>query len=273
MRSIVEQARPAILEWFTGKARQNAEHALDLLAQSETAGEWLPGASRKVEAALTKSNIAKRLAMQWGRQLEAIGSYRDPESERGWEIAFLLQYGGWQRATKIDFDAIERKSPSPELTKVIRAAHVFLSDFTPVVELIAVLDVTVRKPVFTSVGASPTITGLLESIGLLANIATIRMPPIEWFTVERTELDGRKYLAKVGRLVWPRGTIHGASRYAETDRHRQCQACGHAIKNAYNWVPLLIDNLEGVPHSLWVGRDCAQTLFGIQMKGNLELTD
>lgn len=54
-------------------------------------------------------------------------------------------------------------------------------------------------------------------------------------------------------------------------RH-QCQACGHAIKNVFNWVPLVVDSAAGVPHAMWVGKDCAQTLFGVTVKGELRLT-
>ena len=116
-------------------------------------------------------------------------------------------------------------------------------------------------------------TNLLKSLGLLLNIGTIRTPPIEWRVVERRTKDGKPFLVKIGFIAWPRGTVHNASRYAGTDRNVQCQACGHAIRNPWNWVPLLLDNDEGIPYSLWVGRDCAETLFGVRVKGDLEFEE
>jgi hypothetical protein len=75
---------------------------------------------------------------------------------------------------------------------------------------------------------------------------------------------------KVGRVVWPEGTEHACSRFAASGSQNQCHACGHAIRNAFNWVPLVVENAEGVPHALWVGRDCAENLFGIKATGELE---
>ncbi len=206
-------------------------------------------------AALGKSNVARKLYGKYGQQLESIGDYMTPVQQRGWEVAFLLQFGNWKRGLSIDFDAVRRKAPNDEIAHVVDLARSFVEDFAPLVPLMESLDATRPAPVFTSVGASPTITKLLASLGLLLNVSTIRMPPIDWHVVEKTDDRGKKYLVKVGTIRWPEGTVHYASRYAMgTDRNVQCHACGHAIKNAFNWVPLLIDNDEGIPYSLWVGR-------------------
>lgn len=270
---IVDRVRNSALEWFTGKARMNASEAFDLLADSEAASEWIPGASRRVAAALTKSNVALKLERRYRAELEALGDYQTPRDERGFAVSFLLQFSDWKHGRNINFDAIKARTRDASLTDVIEAARTFTNNFTPLVDLIATLDATRPTPIITSIGASPTITQLLRSLGLLVNIETIRMPRIEWITVEHVDKDGKKFLAKVGCLNWPKNTIHGASRYAGTEQHEQCQACGHAIRNPYNWVPILIDGDKRIPHSLWVGKDCAKTLFGIDVKGDLELIE
>jgi len=60
-----------ILHWFTGKSREKAELALELLVESEKLGYWLPKASRSVRAALGKHNVATKFAraqiLAWGR--------------------------------------------------------------------------------------------------------------------------------------------------------------------------------------------------------------
>jgi hypothetical protein len=269
---VVDEVRGPALEWFTGKARDEAVEAFDLLAASEVAQEWLPGASRRVTAALGKSNVAHKLHKKYGPQLAGIGGYELLRGQRGSEVDFVLAFGLWKRGLDIDFDAIKRNVPNEEVAKVVELAKSFVSDFEPLVELIATLDATKPAPVITSIGASPTVTKLLKTLGLLLNIRTIRLPPIEWKVVERMTKDGKPYLAKVGFIKWPSGTVHDASRYAGGTAHNdQCHACGHAIRNVFNWVPLLLDNDEGIPHSLWVGRDCAETLFGIRVKGDFEL--
>lgn len=103
---IVDQVRGPALEWFTGKARTEATEAFDLLAASEAAQEWLPGASRRVTATLSKTNVARKLYKRYGKDLEAIGDYKVPDSHRGWNVATLLQFGNWRRASGIDFDAV-----------------------------------------------------------------------------------------------------------------------------------------------------------------------
>ena len=272
---ITDAVRGAAIEWFTGKAREAANEGFDLMAASEAAQEWLPGASRRVTAVLGKSNVAHKLHKKFELQLNAIGDYTLPRSQRGYEIDFVLAFGQWKRGLAIDFDAIKRRAPNDEVAEVVELARSYVNDFAPLVELMERLDATRPAPVITSTGASPTIMKLLKSLGLLLHIGTIRMPPIEWRTIERTDEHGKLYLAKVGFIKWPPGTVHEASRYAGrgcegSSSNEQCHACGHAIKNGFNWVPLLLDNDDGIPHSLWVGRDCARTLFGIHAQGDLE---
>jgi len=67
-------------------------------------------------------------------------------------------------------------------------------------------------------------------------------------------------------LLWPKNTVFDRGRF--TQGH-QCQSCGHAIHNPYNWVPLLIDSQKGIPHALWVGRDCSASVFGVKVTGEV----
>lgn len=118
---------------------------------------------------------------------------------------------------------------------------------------------------------SPTVRKTLD--GLKLDSKTIRVAPIEYKEVEVALASGRKVKALRAFLVWPKGTVHNASRFHSTDNNFQCQACGHAIRNPFNWVPVLVDNAKGVPHSIWVGRDCAKNLFGIELRGALALAE
>jgi hypothetical protein len=274
LMNIVENAKANVLSWFTGKANINAITALQMLEDSEKAGEWIPGASRSVKAALTKSNVAHKLYKKHGNELDGINShYEDPREIRGWSVAFLLQFGRNAHIPAINFKAVS-EAARDNLKPVVAQAEKLWNDLAPLYDLMDKLDATRPKPVVTYLNASPTVTKLIESLGLVGTVAsTIRLCPMRYEEVE-VEVNGKKVWKFVGILEWPAGTVFGTSRYAELDHMwptGQCQACGHAIKNAFNWVPLIVDNAEGVPHALWVGTDCSKTLFGVSVKGPMEI--
>jgi hypothetical protein len=121
---------------------------------------------------------------------------------------------------------------------------------------------------FTHLGVSPTVTATLQGL----EAVKVTVCPMEYKQVEEVNPETGKVVYKtIVRLLWPEGTVHGASRYHATNNNFQCQACGHAIKNAFNWVPLILWDTANKPKSLWVGRDCARNLFNIEMTGDLEI--
>lgn len=128
-------------------------------------------------------------------------------------------------------------------------------------------DATRPAPTFTTEGASPTVTATLKDLDAV-RVAVCEM---EFKEVEYLDKNGQKAFMTIAKLLWPVGIKHGTSRYSETCNNSQCQACGHAIKNAFNWIPLVLTCSNGDTKSLWVGRDCAKTLFGIDMVGELEI--
>lgn len=128
-------------------------------------------------------------------------------------------------------------------------------------------DATRPAPTFTKLGTSPTITATIKSL----DAVSVDVCPIEQKQVEFTDEKGKKAYKTIVILHWPAGTVHGTSRYSSTNNNLQCQACGHAIKNAFNWVPLVLTAADGTPKSLWVGRDCSKSLFGIELDGELEI--
>lgn len=256
-----------VLSWFSGKALKNAAAALRLIEDSLTQEYWVPGARRKAVAALNKTIVSQRIAKEHEASL----------SHSAYMIMmFGLEQIDRQERVQPDVDARTKQSIEVAVREERLRSKVkdYIADFRPVLEAIAHLDAHIPPPVITVLGASPTITATLKDIGLDVNVATIRVCPIKWVKVERIDpKTGRKTYVQLGFLEFPPNTVHNASRYDWTDNNRQCQACGHAIRRATNWVPILIDNAAGVPHLLWVGKDCADTLFGVKVKGDLELGD
>lgn len=278
--------RQAILSWFTGKARTTASHALDLLEASVEAGAWVPRASVKVKAALTKPTVIIKL----GRSHEEIlRQVRRPSESRwtgtGARLAHDMRFGLYRGVDKYDFSGLRSllsdaetlsqlqqiPASADDAATAIDAAERWGRDFAPLTAIIDRLDASRPVPVFTVLGVSPTVTRTLEDLGVVGSVDTLRVCPIDWQEVERVDpKTGKITYVRVGRLRWPPGTVHGASRHAHLGSFTWCEACRHAIRNPWNWVPLLVDK-DGVPHSLWTGRDCARNLFGIDVKGEVEL--
>jgi hypothetical protein len=262
--------KASVLKWFTGKSLTNATLALEMLEASIEAGYWLPKASTKVRAALSKANVIAKLAKATPT-LETIGRYGLQENGMavsGWEVRHNAWFGSFCNAQDVHYDAVMERTDNVELRNVIATVKAWASDLAPVAAAIKKLDMTRPKPVFTTLGVSPTVTATLAHIGVVGSLETLRACPIETFEVERVNpKTGKKEIVTKLRLVFPEGCLHGSSRHHSDT---QCQACGHGISNPYNWVVLLIDDAQGRTHSLWVGRDCARNLFGIDVKGELE---
>ena len=257
------------MQWFSGRSLDKAAEALDLLADSEAAGCWLPGASRKVMGALTKTNVAEKM-MRANSWVTGYGDHTQASEGRwGHNLERLMKYGLWAERRPIDFDWFEARARVVKEVEFVREARHYYLDFALLADLVAQLEVTRPLPHVTYVGASPTVTRTLEALGIVAKIDTLRVCPIRWEKVSRRGSDGQKEISYVGYLEWPSGTMHDVSRYAGGS---QCHACGHHISNNFNWVPLVVENERGIPLGLWVGRDCAETLLGVKVRGVLELS-
>lgn len=187
-----------------------------------------------------------------------------------WEVAHCLRFCQFRCIQKVDFVALITSSKEAHLDAAKLAAE-YATDFAEIAALMTRLDATRPKPVFTSIGVSPTITATLKEAGLVLNVATVRMCQMKVVEVERKNMKGETEIVSLLVLEWPEGTVHGSSRFH--NYNDQCESCGHRIKNVFNWIPLLIDDAAGVPHSMWVGRDCSERIFGICVKGDVELAE
>lgn len=277
----------AVLKWYSGKALAKATAAMTLLLESIQAGQWIPKASRSVRAALGKHNIANKFAKGHRGWLEqgfidpskAMSEWEDAAPQMGRQIYRAMHYGILSGVSILSTAPLRVKLGvgGLELPQSIHFAldriDQYIQDFGPVGDAMDKLDATRPKPVFTSIGVSPTVTKTLEDAGLDLDLSTIRICPIRWEKVEYLDKDGHTCYKWVGGLEFPEGTRHHRSRFAGPNAiFDHCEACGHTIRNPFNWVPFVINGKNGTPYSLWTGRDCAETLFGVKMVGELELS-
>ncbi len=259
--------------WYSGKALNKIEDfVIPTLRTAEAQGFWPKGVSRSVRAGLNKMTAAKKLVREWQERglVSGINSSRHLRGE-GWSLCFAMEYGRLQDVPQLLRTIREKDLPRlarsrEEHTALLKAIE-WVVTFNKIAALLDLLDS--RRPPRTLVlgTLSPLVAGHLgEHLGL--KLGTTRFPKTKakWveFIDSKTQ---KKYEMCVIEILWPKGTVHGSSKYQGTVDNSQCEACGHAIKSPYNWVPILIDNKAGIPHSFWTGRDCAEKLFGVRVEG------
>lgn len=256
----------AFLEWFSGKSLANANAALVLLEGSVAHGSWLPGASRKVKAALNKQNVAKKWAQANQSCLVSIGNRDNTRDSRGWAAHHAMYYG--YLGNRVDTHVMRALAEKPEQHALVDVVERWSLSFAEARVAIERLDATRPVPVFTTMKASSTVSATLKSLGMAVESNTVRACPMKSEMIEYlSSKTGKTVCMMVVTVDPPEGTIRHASRFH--CGKGQCEACGHAIHRPFNWVPLLIDNQAGVPHLLFVGMDCARTIFGVDVKGDL----
>lgn len=250
-----------IEKWFSGKGLDTLRtFVLPTLAEAEKLGYWPKGVSRKVKAALNKAKVAEKLGRDNRERLTAFGHV----------ICLALTYGQYEKAAQV-LEAVKGVTTTRDLAdhKLHEQVTAWAKAFVPVAELVALLDRSRPRPTFVLGTLSPTVYANLGK-SLDIDFTSVRSPDIEWEWVEYVDpKTGKTVRFQRGHIVWPAGTQHNKSRFFHSGNSFQCQACGHAIHNPWNWVPLLVDGPKG-PLSLWVGRDCAGKLFGVKVDGDAQ---
>ena len=277
----------AILKWYTGKAQGVIrDYVLPTLAQAEADGYWPKGASRKVTAALNKQAIANKFARAQRREhrgpigaepVDLSGLLDDvcEDRQRPWKglrassIISALEFGQVTQATKVLLllDKLEQYV-KPEERTAFDNARKWAQDFEPVGKLIALLDSRRPPIVIVFKSLSPTVAANILRV-IAIDLTTLCCPPIRYEWVTRMNKHGVEYQEQVGYIDWPLNTqFTSRFRGLSPAGNEQCHACGHAIKDRGNWVPLLAKTLDGKGFiGLWVGRDCARKLFGADVSG------
>lgn len=257
------------LEWFSGKALDTlVTFTLPALIEAEQLGHWPKGVARTVRATLNKQNVAAK----WARKVEkkfgenSFGSFHLRYDHPLHDAQASLLFGAFERAPKLLQALLAapplREGEKPYAEDAIRWARAF----TPVAHLVQLLDERRPKAVVVMKALSPTVAKTLGD-RLDLDVSTIQSPPRHGEWVEFI-FKGQKVHVYEIVIDWPVGTLHNQSRFSHSLHNEQCQACGHAIQNPFNWVPLLAYNAKKVPHSLWVGRDCAKKLFDCEVVGD-----
>jgi len=265
-----------LLEWFSGKSREAiVTFTIPALVESDAQGYWKKGVAVKVRASLNKQNVAAKWARAVEKELKV--DYSHP-LHAGLTNMYFGSYG--QAPRMLTPEALSKlharsyfyttKGTTQNVNEIIER---WARSNVQLAELVDLLDARRPKPVIVMKTLSPTVVANISThIGL--DISTLQSPPShgEWVEIE---YKGKKCLMYAVTIDWPAGTKHGKSRFFHSGNHQQCQACGHAIKDRLNWVPILAygHGTKPTPYSLWVGRDCAEKLFDCEVDGDAIYTE
>lgn len=272
--------RAAVLEGFSGVSENKVTAALVVLETACKRGHWLPeDKARSVRAALNKSNEVARLVRKFKLKWE---DYRDNEGLQEMNYAaYGVEHVAKQGTAEIDRLEAEALKADAKYHHAARFVFAVARAMAPVVEALDALDATRPPPRISPMGAvNPSHRAVLADLGFKfdgerAEDGYIEVCPSEIVWIEETDTDGKKFRRAVVRLLWPEGTHHGGSRHHDRlhdGRACACEACGHPIRNPYNWVPFVVRaSARATPWSLWVGRDCAKRLFQVEVDGELEI--
>jgi hypothetical protein len=260
-----------VLEWFSGKSRETiSAFTIPALIESAALGCWKKGVAVWVRSTLNKQNVAAR----WARAVENAlkVDYKHPLHDG----LVNMRFGSYDMAARmLSKEALNKlHAKSYFFTKRGTTQNVgevierWARANTEIAELVNLLNARRPKPVIVMAPLSPTVAANISThIGI--DVSTIQYPPSHGEWVE-LEYKGNKYRVYQVTIDWPEATQHGKSRFFQSANHLQCQACGHAIQKPFNWVPILAygHGATPAPYALWVGRDCAEKLFGCKVEGD-----
>lgn len=265
----IESVLASIRPWFQGKSLESLQEHAHLLVSSCREGYWTKGAARRIKAVLNKQSVT----LKYGRQLESVlNSITTSQGARSaWAASHAMRFALVYDAPQVA--ELCRKLLPEAATRAQRdaleTAKKWADDHTRLAEILRTLDERRKSPTIVCKTLSPTVVANLRgSLGI--DLTTVESAPSkgEWRTY--TKKDGTKVQYWFVTILWPEGTKHHRSRFAGGSRagNPQCEACGHAIRDPWNWVPLLVRDDAGAPLSLWTGKDCARKLFGCEVDGD-----
>lgn len=242
---------------FSGKQADAVRAAFALINESLAQEYWVKGASRRVRASFPGKH--NKICSSFYR-----ADLFDAEtSESIYRVDFFLSYGPFHMRGMTDEDvqvyrdqlrafiSNEKPNVQAKLLAQIDAKFSVVSTFRRLVEVVKYLDEKRPKPVYTVLGTSPTVNRHLDEIKTDYTVPAT-MPELK---LEETDEGWVSY------LEWPEGITFPRQSLVKTSC---CQACNHAIRNGYNWVPVIVQSTDKRPMGLWVGSDCARTIFGIE---------
>lgn len=240
-----------VSNFLKGKRLEKFTASVEMLNASIKAEGWLPRGYQKATSGFYQGLISK---------------ITDTKKNEDFDVYMVLSYGQGREveATDEQLTAMCPKVP-------VEVSRAWLALCAEKGAAVKELEASRPLPVYTEIGLSRKVTQTLEDANINLDLTTRRLCPLDWRWVDATDTKGHVILDRRTNTPvqvkeyfpnWPEDTKFGTSRF----RHCDCEACGKTIPSR-QFVPVLVDNAEGVPHGFWFGRDCAKNILGIKDAG------
>lgn len=266
--ALVTKVRSAL----SGSRLAKFDASIAILNESLLLGGWTPRGSVKAKSGFYQGLVPHLNFNKDYSQQGAKGKAQD----LAWGLAHTLNFGGGVNG-KVDASIVQivrngSRDRHGELAKIKPSDDVILAWVELCAEKNEAFELLTRArplPTITRIGLSPKVTKTLIEMNLDIELSSIRMAQI--VTKYRLSLDdsGKPILDKKGKqilvpyqiVVWSKGIVHGASRFAIGGC---CEACGKPIPSRM-FVPIeALDKASGKLVSMWLGCDCAKNIFGVK---------
>lgn len=239
-----------VANFFRSKRREDFLASMEVIRESLAAGSWIqPRGAQRAKKGISKG---------FGKAQDLCLRYDDPRSEPVFRCFMTIRHGSNLSQSELDVitdDEISRIIPKAP----IEAVRAWLRLMVALTAIREDLDASRPLPVYTEIGVSPKVTKTLQDAEIDLDLSTRRVCPVGWYWIVVADENGRERREKYYFPKWPSNTKFGSSRFAGCD----CEACGKTIPSK-RYVPVVIDNKQGVPFGFWFGRDCAANILGIK---------
>lgn len=235
-----ESAIEIVRSFLTGAKLAKFNEGMRIWSDSLALGCWVKRGRRKADSAfyaglltlaqfrkITRWTYEQERCVRWGKAFKGSFEHRQIEAVKGLTHEVLDAWAFMCVLKDTEFAALTEARP---------------------------------KPIITPIGASPRVTATLKECNLDVDLSTIKPAAIE-----RVELAGPPKQVFY-RVKWSAGTQLGVSRFGGGDN---CELCGKFIPSGRFVAMEMADRSGGVSRliGMWVGRDCAETLLGVDDVG------
>lgn len=265
--SIVESA-------FKGKRLEKFQNSLRILVESLEAGSWIKGGSRSCD-----SGFYQGIEKNAGYFKKDYDDKNAPAQDSAWALMMSLQYGKSYKGTLSIGDAFHilkkqlknnHSNRAPKISVTEEQVEAWVQLCNEKATAIEWLNSARPIPVITDMGASPKVLRTLDEMNLALTASSLKFPklerrekPYKYINVYTGEEETGKHVYYV--TIWEKGIKHGQSRFSgfAPSGHCRCDACGKSIPSGM-LVPLEGKDNRGQWMSMFVGTDCAKSLFGVK---------
>ena len=263
MNSLTPELVAKVAEVLKGKKLEKLMESIGILNESLAAGSWAPRGAVKVQAGFNQGFVPKY----------RLPYYSGPEHDEDFSLEMCLGYGSTPyNVTKGSIDRLLARGILPKkVTREHIEAWVALSDEK--VLAVEELNESRPRPVITAIGLSPKVTKTLKEMSLDIDLPSIKLAEIAYRLGPRRNREGQIMVAQDGSyslltknyyVKWTPGTKHAVTRFSNLNCN--CEACGRRIPSG-QFVPIEADDATKGHVGMWIGCDCAASIFGVKDQG------